>query len=102
MTSEIKDLKDKRITPQFADEKPFTTALTDDVAVSTDDVMISVRLNLEEQTILKGIKEALNISSDGMALKVSARLGLNVIRSHFTPEFLDYLTREKRARLRKK
>lgn len=100
MSSPIKEVVTER--QQFADEKPFSLQLSDDDVKQKDDVMISVRLNLDDQEMLKAIKESFNITSDGMALKVSARLGLNVIRQMFPSDFLEYLTREKRARLRKK
>jgi|WetSurMetagenome_2_1015567.scaffolds.fasta_scaffold1090280_2 hypothetical protein len=87
---------------EFADSKPFEKKYVEDEVSMNDDVVMSLRLNLDDQSMIKDIKEALNISSDSMALKISARLGRNVIRSTFPPEFWEYLSREKRSRLRKK
>lgn len=61
--------------------------------------MLPVRINAEEQRLIKAIKEALNIHSDSKALKISARAGLDVLQSIFSKKTLSYLCKEKRERL---
>jgi len=62
-------------------------------------VVIPVRVNIEEQELIKAIKECLNIHSDSKALKVSARIGLDVLQHTFNKKTLIYLCSEKRERL---
>lgn len=61
--------------------------------------IISVRLNKKERVWLDEIKVALNIPSDGKALKVSALMGKNVIHTLLPPQILKYLSRTDRAKL---
>lgn len=57
------------------------------------------RMNPEERRMLEEIKETLNIKSDSKALKVSARVGLNVLLTSFSAPILKYLTNKDRLRL---
>lgn len=61
--------------------------------------ILAVRINKEEKELIKAIKQELNINSDSKALKISARVGLNVLQATFTPKVLTYLCSEKRERL---
>lgn len=61
--------------------------------------LFTCRLNAEERKMLEEIKECLNIKSDSKALKISARVGLNVLQATFTKPILQYLTSKERLRL---
>lgn len=64
-----------------------------------ESIVIPVRLNLLEQKLLKAIKESLNIHSDSKALKISARVGFNVLQNTFGADILKYLCKGDRERL---
>lgn len=59
---------------------------------------LSVRLNAEEQAMVKKIKELLNLTSDGTALKIGAEVGLNVLHGSFGMKILRFLTSDSRKR----
>ena len=80
------------------EKKPFTP-YKDEADRSNKSIVIPVRVNKAEQELIKAIKEHLNIHSDSKALKVSARVGLDVLQRHFSPKVLKYLCNEKRERL---
>ena len=59
---------------------------------------ITVRVNAEEQDIIKELKRMLNVHMDGTALKIGARIARNVLHDTFGPEILRYLTDPNRRR----
>ena len=59
----------------------------------------TVRVNAEERKMIEEIKETLNVSSDGKALKMAARIGLNVLHGTFGKDFLKYLFKKDRSKL---
>lgn len=59
---------------------------------------ISVRVNEEEQQIIKELKKMLNVHMDGTALKIGARIARNVLQSTFGADILKYLTDPNRRR----
>lgn len=58
----------------------------------------SIRINKEERQMIQDIKKLLNIHTDGTAIKVAAKVGLNVLQSTFSADILQYLTSERRKR----
>ena len=78
--------------------KPFTPYKLENER-ETNSIVITIRVNKEEQTLIKQIKELLNINSDSKALKLSAKIGLNVIQNTFGNKIIKYLCKEKRERL---
>ena len=64
-----------------------------------ESVVLPVRTNKLEQLMIKEIKELLNIHSDSKALKIAARVGLDVLQRTFSSKVLKYLCSEKRERL---
>ncbi len=73
-----------------------------DYALDEDKIkpdIFSVRLNKEERDLLEEIKKNFNIKSDSKALKVSARIGYNVIRGMLGPKVMRYLFKKKRDKL---
>ena len=61
--------------------------------------IFTVSCNEREQELLKRIQIALDIKSEGQALKESALIGLNVIHKTFGEKFLRYLFKKNRSRL---
>lgn len=80
------------------EKKPFVSYKLEEEKTKGS-VVIPVRVNAEEQELIKAIKETLNIHSDSKALKVSARVGLDVLQRIFLKKTLAYLCSEKRERL---
>lgn len=58
----------------------------------------TVRLNDEERKMLEEIKDCLNVAQDGKALKIAARIGLNVLHNTFGRDFLRYLFKKDRLK----
>jgi len=79
-------------------QKPFKPYKLEEERSKTS-IVIPVRVNIEEQAMIKAIKEGLNIHSDSKALKISARIGLDVLQSVFSGKTIKYLCSEKRERL---
>lgn len=59
---------------------------------------ISVRVNEEEQALIKQAKQDLHLKTDSTALKILARVGLNVLHNSFSADILRYLTDPSRRR----
>lgn len=60
---------------------------------------LTIRVNAEEQQMIKELKQMLNINMDGTAIKTSMRVGLNVLRGSFGEPLLKYLTDPTRRRV---
>lgn len=58
----------------------------------------SIRLNAEEQQILKDLKQMFSIHTDGTAIKLSMRVGYNVLHSFLGSKTMKYITSERRIR----
>lgn len=78
-------------------EKPpfIRQTLGDDPKADT----FTVRLNPEERAMLEELKELLNVAQDSKALKIAARVGLNVLQRTFSKELLAYLFKKERTKL---
>lgn len=59
---------------------------------------ITIRLNPEEQKILKELKRMFNIHKDGTAIKVSMEVGYNVLHGFLGTKTMRYLTSGTRRR----
>ena len=81
------------------EKKPFQSYRLPEEKINDKSMVIPVRANLQEQAMIQAIKEQLNIHSDSKALKIAARVGLDVLQQTFTPKVLSYLCKEKRERL---
>ena len=80
------------------EKKPFVSYTLEEDK-KKESVVLPVRTNNEEQKMIKEIKELINIHSDSKALKIAARVGLNVLQDTFSAKVLKYLCSEKRERL---
>lgn len=60
--------------------------------------VITIRLNAEEQQILKELKQMFTIHTDGTALKLSMRVGYNVLHAFLGAKTMRYITSERRVR----
>lgn len=80
------------------EKKPFVNYTLEDDR-STDSVVLPVRVNLDEQGMIRVGKTLLNINSDSKTLKILARVGLDVLQRTFSDKTLKYLCSEKRERL---
>lgn len=80
------------------EKKPFTSYTLEEDK-SKDSIVIPVRVNVDERAMVKAVKELLNVNSDSKALKISARVGLDVLQRTFSGKTLKYLCKEKRERL---
>lgn len=61
--------------------------------------IFTVSCNEREQELLKRLRVALDLKSEGQALKEGAWIGLNVIHKTFGERFLKYLFKKERSRL---
>ena len=61
--------------------------------------VFTVRLNQQEQAMIKDIMALLNINSPGTALKVGATIGFNVLQNTFSKDILKWLTSKDRTKL---
>ena len=61
-------------------------------------LIISIRLNKEEQAVLAELKQMLNLHQDGTAVKVAMQIGRNVLHGTFGSDILKYLTDPSRRR----
>lgn len=78
------------------EKPPFVRqTLGDDPKADT----FTVRLNPEERAMLEELKELLNVAQDSKALKIAARVGLNVLQRTFSKELLAYLFKKERTKL---
>lgn len=59
---------------------------------------LTIRLNAEEQKILKELKHMFSLTSDGTAIKLSMQVGYNVLHSFLGSKTMRYLTQERRVR----
>ena len=80
------------------DKKPFVSYNLE-AERNEKSIVLPIRVNVEEQLLIKEIKELLNVHSDGKALKISARIGLDVLHRTFSKKTLKYICSEKRERL---
>ena len=82
----------------FKDYKPFEPKRTEEERSEDKSVVISLRINEEEKALIEKAKKLLDIESDTKALKIMARIGLNVIQNTFSEEIVKYLSASKRER----
>lgn len=59
----------------------------------------TVRVNEEERKMIEELKELMNVKQDSKALKVAAKVGLNVLLSSFGKDTLRYLFKKDREKL---
>jgi len=76
-------------------EKPFYRK-TLKTGSEGDKLLLTLRLNKEERAFLDDIKETLDISSDGAALKLAAFKGWAVLQRTFGRDFLKWLSSKDR------
>jgi len=82
------------------EKKPFTPYRLEEEKKQDKSIVLPVRINKKlEQPMINEIKKLLNIKSDGKALKVSARVGLNVLQATLGSDILGYLCKDSRDRL---
>jgi len=79
--------------------KPFQATKLEEDREPKELRPFTVRLNKEERMWLDELKEDLNISSDGKALKLGAFIGRNVLQAQFTRPVLRYLFKKERKKL---
>lgn len=77
---------------------PFQTKRLEEDRGKDKRETVNVSLNAEERLILNEIKRQLNTPMDGTALKISARVGLNVLQGTFGKELLPWLLSSKRRK----
>lgn len=76
---------------------PFTTTKTDEERAKEKDVRLTVRLNPDEQQMLKEVKLAIDQPKDSTAIKTMFYLAYyNVIRDDKTRYLLETLFKNKR------
>jgi hypothetical protein len=71
--------------------------------LKTDDEVerdiFTISLNHDERAILERLKLLLNVKSDGKALKLGAKVGLNVLQTLFSEVDMRYISSSDRQRL---
>jgi hypothetical protein len=82
----------------FKDHVPFEPKKTEEERTEEKSWVISIRINDEENALIQKAKQILDIESDTKALKIMARVGLNVIQNTFSEETMRYLSSSKRER----
>ena len=82
----------------FKDYIPFEPKRTEEEREEDKSWVISLRINENEHQLIQKAKTILDIESDTKALKILARIGLNVIQNTFSEEIVKYLSSSKRER----
>ena len=82
----------------FKDDKPFYRKNLVDGEVEEKSRVITLRINLDEEALIKRAKVLLDVEADTKALKILAKVGLNVILNLFGEETIRYLSSTKRER----
>ena len=59
---------------------------------------LSIRLNAEEQKILKNLKQMFSLHTDGTAIKLAMQVGYNVLHGFLGTKTMEYITSERRRR----
>jgi len=83
---------------RFRDKKLFESKRLDEDKVLDKSFVITLRVNDDEQAMIRKLRELLDVEADGKALKIAARVGLNVLQSVFGDKLLKYLSSTKRER----
>ncbi len=83
---------------RFRDKRLFESKRLDEVKVLDKSFVITLRVNDDEQAMIRQLRELLDVEADGKALKIAARVGLNVLQSVFGDKLLRYLSSTKRER----
>lgn len=63
---------------------------------------INIRVNKEERIMLDTIKDLLNTNQDGSAIKIAARIGLNVLQGTLGSEITQWFTSDSRVKQKKR
>ncbi len=82
------------------EKQPFRM-YQDEESISKDKAKsypISIRLNAEEQEVLRKLKKMFNLHTDGTAIKLSMKVGYNVLHGFLGTETMSYLTSTYRRR----
>lgn len=82
------------------DKQPFV-AYRDEEEINRDKQKtwtITIRLNAEEQDMVKALRRMLNLNMDSTAMKTAAKIGFNVLQGFFGANTLKYLTDPNRRR----
>jgi len=82
----------------FKDNVPFEPKRTEEEREEDKSWVISLRINESEKALIDKAKTILDIESDTKALKIMAKIGLNVIQNTFSEEIIKYLSSSKRER----
>ena len=82
------------------DKEPFRMYQSEeDIAKSkVKSYPLSIRLNAEEQKILKDLKQMFNLHTDGTAIKLAMQVGYNVLHGFLGIKTMQYITSERRRR----
>lgn len=59
---------------------------------------LTIRLNPDEEKILRELKQMFSLGTDGKAIKLSMQVGYNVLHSFLGSKTMRYLTQERRVR----
>jgi len=77
---------------------PFQTKRLDEDRAKDKRETVNVSINKEERIMLDELKRQFNTPLDSTALKISARVGLNVLQGTFGKELLPWLLSSKRRK----
>jgi len=79
----------------FKDKKPFYRK---HLEVDDKSRIITLRLNADDEVMIRRARDLLDVEAEGKALKILARIGLNVLLNTFGDKTLKYLSSTKRER----
>ncbi len=77
---------------------PFTRTKLDDEREDDKRRVFSVSVNEKEEQMLLELRQMFQVTSDGTALKLAAKVGRNVLHSTFGQENLKHLFKKRRVR----
>jgi len=80
---------------EFKDDKPFYRKHLEQEDKSR---VITIRVNSEEEALIKQAKLLLDVEADGKAIKICFNIGLNVLHNTFGEKLIKYLSSTKRER----
>ena len=81
---------------RFKDDKPFYRLK--EVDVDAKSRVITLRINSDEEAMVKDLKNLLDVEAEGKALKIASKVGYFVLLNVFGKEIIKYLSSTKRER----
>ena len=79
-------------------KEPFKAYRLDEEKAKDKSKVFTIRVNKEDQKLLRTLQELFDVASEGTMLKICAHQYYNVLMNNFSPRYIKYLFKRQRNR----